>query len=105
MAILIEQVAYKSMCGKADDRKGFFQVSFDNPMSCIGEPDALNSMLLRHVLAGVQASDAFSSLSLASDKASVCGLTLDAGAFVFPDNSCSVAVPQVLVAQRAGGGR
>ena len=53
-------------------------------------PNTLNAHLLRHVFAGVEASHRFMSLSLESDKASVCGLTLDAGHFIFPDNKCAV---------------
>ena len=47
------------------------------------------------VQASVAGSASFSSFSLASDKAGVCGLTQDAGVFVWPDNHFSIAVPQV----------
>ena len=68
----------------------------DSLYDCIGRPDILNHRLLQYVLAGVRTSEGYTTLSLCSDKASVCGLTLDAGAFVWPGNECSVAAPQVL---------
>ena len=64
-------------------------------LDAIVNPRSLNSHLYRIVQACVGHSESFVSFSIGSDKAQVCGLALDAGALVFPDNHCTVAVPQV----------
>ena len=57
-------------------------------------PDALNSVLLKHVLGGVRESSFHRSTSLASDKANVNGLNLDMGLLVWPSNKCALACCQ-----------
>ena len=66
-------------------------------LDTMDNPDTLNAHLLRHVYSGVEASRRFGNVSLTSDKASVCGLSLDAGCIGTPDNLVSVAVPQAFV--------
>ena len=59
-------------------------------------PNKLNNHLLRHVYGGVEAIRRFLNIGPCNDKASVCGVTLDKGCFIMPNNMCSIAVPQAL---------
>lgn len=81
-------------------RKGALRAECENLLGAIDDPNSLNRHLLKSVLCGVRIPEGFSSLPLSSDKASVCGLSLDAGIFCWPDNRACVAVPQVAFVRR-----
>lgn len=85
------------MHGKGDAMRVRIEMAYETLLDSIDDPNALNSSLLKHVLAGRRASERSWSISLASDKAAVCGLSLDFGAFVTPNNVCSIAVPQAVL--------
>jgi hypothetical protein len=59
-------------------------------------PSAMNAYLLRYVMSGLTATAGHRSCSMAVDKANVGGLGLQSGAFVLPDNTAILAVPQAI---------
>ena len=56
----------------------------------------LSTWLLRHVMTGTAQAPTHCAYSLVSDKSNVCGLSLDAGVFTFPNNVATICVPQAM---------
>ena len=85
----------RALHGKGAAHGVALTASFVSVLDCIADPLALNSCLLKHVNGGVWHSREHNTVTLINDKASVSGLTVDAGALVWPSNRCSIAVPQL----------
>ena len=92
---LVDVSIMRSLHGKGAGHGVALTASFVSVLDCIEDPLALGSCLLRHVDGGVRHSREHNTVTLINDKASVCGLTLDAGALVWPSNRCAIAVTQV----------
>ena len=102
VSTLVEAGVFASFSDKGEKHDIKIEVTHESLDDCVVMPNMLNHRLLHYVLAGVKVSEGYTSLSLASDKASVNGMTLDAGAFVWPGNESSVAVFQVELTQMPG---
>lgn len=100
----VELSVYRALRGKCEPHGVRLKAGYQSIMHAIDKPASLNGLLLKYVMGGVRASESWVTLSMASDKASVCGLSLDAGAFAWPDNRCAVVVPQVASGIRAISG-
>ena len=96
VAAKVEQGIYLSLCPSDKWPSPRIACSFATVLDTMDSPNKLNNHLLRHVYAGVEASRAFLNIGLCNDKASVSGVTLDAGGFVLPNNQCDIAFPQAL---------
>jgi hypothetical protein len=96
VATKCEQGIYLSLCPSDKVAAPPIGCQFGTVLATMDSPNKLNHHLLRHVYAGVEASRQFLSIGLCNDKASVCGVTLDKGCFVLPNNKCSIAVLQAL---------
>ena len=93
----IEGALYTVLHSQNDKIKPPIKASFLSLFDCLDNNGALSQGLLKHVMTGVAVTPRYSSVSLASDKASVCGLSLDAGGLFWPNNQAAVAVPQAVV--------
>ena len=93
----IEGALYTVLHSQNDKIKPPIKASFLSLFDCLDNNAALSQGLLKHVMTGVAVTPRYSSVSLASDKASVCGLSLDAGGLFWPNNQAAVAVPQAVV--------
>ena len=93
----IEGALYTVLHSQNDKIKPPIKASFLSLDDCLDINAALSQGLLKHVMTGVSVTPRYSSVSLASDKASVCGLSLDAGGLFWPNNQAAVAVPQAVV--------
>ena len=63
-------------------------------MACVDDVSRLNSVLLKHVRAGVEATMGAHTLSIAFDKANVGGIGLQADVIVIPSNYAIFCCPQ-----------
>lgn len=72
-----------------------FKASFIDLAATLKSPSALGSMLLRHVVSGIEATRGRVHLSFAVDKANVGGISLHVGVFFLGDNRAIMACPQV----------
>ena len=88
---------YTVLHSENDRIKPPIKASFLALDDCLDNNAALSQGLLKHVMTGVSVAPRYSSVSLVSDKASVCGLSLDAGGLFWPNNQATVAVPQAVV--------
>jgi hypothetical protein len=67
-----------------------------NLLDCMKDDNRLDTMLLRHVAAGVEASRGHQHVSMALDKDNVGGLSVQSSVFVYGDNTAVMACPQVV---------
>ena len=68
--------------------------AYTNLHALMKRPASLNSYLMKYVMSSISATAGWRSCSMAVDKANVGGMSLQSGAFVLPDNTALVAVPQ-----------
>ena len=85
----------RSLHGKRAARGVALTASSVSVLDCITDPLALSSCPVKVVDGGVRHCREHNSVIFINDKASVCGLTLDAGALVRPSNRCAIAITQV----------
>lgn len=73
------------------------KVSYADAEAALRVPHRFDAMILRHVVASIEATRGHTHLSLAVDKAKVGGIQLQVGVFVLGDNRSMMACPQVVV--------
>ena len=92
----IEAALYYALHGADDQKMPDLQVNFAGIFDAIQNDGLLGTWLLRHVMTGITQAPTHCSYSLVSDKSNVCGLSLDAGVFTFPNNVATICVPQAI---------
>ena len=95
VAKLVDVDILRSLANKADKFNIKLDASYCSIVDVIDRPDQRNSYLLRHVDGGVRESMKHTSHTLVNDKGAIGGLSLDIGAFIWPNNKCAIVVPQV----------
>lgn len=93
----IQRSIWRALNMKTAPRGTGVRADYDSLEDAMHNPNSLDRHTLKAALGGMRVSGRFLSLTLVSDKASVCGVSLGAGAFVWPDSRCALAVPQASV--------
>ena len=96
VARTVEGAIYYALHGADDQNMPDLQVNFAGIFDAIQNDGLLGTWLLRHVMTGTTQAPTHCSYSLVSDKSNVCGLSLDAGVFTFPNNVATICVPQAI---------